>query len=206
MNKNDLKLIAAFIDSKNPKLELNYAHLKDDGIYATDTKKLIKFSVPMLSLNCLVEKRIFEGFIKTCDKTSLITFDGFGNIRKHGLKMNCNTFDGDVVPFDFDKILDGWELHKQFFLESIGDLQFELAQRNCFIDEEHLNPIIAFAECSKFNIFYNEQYKEKTESGVSTNSGMVKIIGIYSTEEEFNIVKFTAVVMGRIFESKAIEE
>jgi CheY-like chemotaxis protein len=46
-------------------------------------------------LNCLVEKRIFEGFIKTCDKTSLITFDGFGNIRKHGLKMSCETFEGD---------------------------------------------------------------------------------------------------------------
>ncbi len=206
MNKNDLKLIAAFIDSKNPKLELNYAHLKNDGIYATDTKKLIKFSIPMLSLDCLVEKRIFEGFIKTCDKTSLITFDGFGNIRKHGLKMSCDTFDGDVVPVDFDKILDGQSFPHQFFLESIGDLQFELAQRNCFIDEEHLNPIIAFAECNGFYISYNQQ-KETVENDVKTkHNGIVKIVGRYSTEDELNLVKFIAVIMGRTFESKAIEE
>ena len=206
MNKNDLKLIAAFIDSKNPKLELNYAHLKSDGIYATDTKKLIKFSIPMLSLNCLVEKRIFDGFIKTCDKTSLITFDGFGNIRKHGLKMSCDTFDGDVVPVDFDKILDGQSFPHQFFSESIGDLQFELAQRNCFIDEEHLNPIIAFAECTGFNIFYEEQKETIVKDVPTKNSGIVKIVGRYSTEDELNIVKFIAVVMGRTFESKAIEE
>lgn len=206
MNKNDLKLISAFIDSKNPKLELNYAHLKSDGIYATDTKKLIKFSIPMLSLDCLVEKRIFEGFIKTCDKTSLITFDGFGNIRKHGLKMSCDTFDGDVVPVDFDKILDGQSFPHQFFLESIDDLQFELAQRNCFIDEEHLNPIIAFAECNGFYISYNQQ-KETVENDVKTkHNGIVKIVGRYSTEDELNLVKFIAVIMGRTFESKAIEE
>lgn len=207
MNKNDLKLIAAFIDSKNPKLELNYAHLKNDGIYATDTKKLIKFSIPMMGLDLLLEKRLLNGFISTLGKGDFVSFDGFGFIRNRDTKMNCDTFAyKKVKPVDFDKILDGQKLHKQFFLESIGDLQFELAQRNCFIDEEHLNPIIAFAECTGFDIFYEEQKETIVKDVPTKNSGIVKIVGRYSTEDELNIVKFIAVVMGRTFESKAIEE
>ena len=38
------------------------------------------------------------------------------------------------------------------------------------------------------------------------HNGIVKIVGRYSTEDESNLVKFIAVVMGRTFESKAIEE
>lgn len=206
MNKNDLKLIAAFIDSKNPKLELNYAHLKSDGIYATDTKKLIKFSIPMLSLDLLLEKRILNGFISTLGKDDFVSIDGFGFIRTGSVKMNCDTFSYDEVkPVDFDKIMD-IKFDNHFFLETIEDLQFELAQRNCFIDEEHLNPIIAFAECTGFNIFYEDQKETIVKDVPTKNSGIVKIVGRYSTEDESNLVKFIAVVMGRTFESKAIEE
>lgn len=206
MNKNDLKLIAAFIDSKNPKLELNYAHLKSDGIYATDTRKLIKFCVPMLGLDLLLEKRILNGFVSTLGKDDFVSIDGFGFIRSGSVKMNCDTFSYDEVkPVDFDKIMDQ-EFDNHFFLETINDLQFELAQRNCFIDEEYLNPIIAFAECNGFYISYNQQ-KETVEEDVKTkHNGIVKIVGRYSTEDEPNLVKFIAVVMGRTFESKAIEE
>ena len=206
MNKNDLKLISAFIDTKNPKAELNFAHLKDDGIYATDTRKLIKFCVPMLGLDLLLEKRILNGFISTLGKDDFVSIDGFGFIRTGSVKMNCDTFSYDEVkPFDFDKSMD-IQFDNHFFLETIEDLQFELAQRNCFIDEEHLNPIIAFAECNGFYISYNQQ-KETVENDVKTkHNGIVKIVGRYSTEDESNLVKFIAVVMGRTFESKAIEE
>lgn len=206
MNKNDLKLISAFIDTKNPKAELNFAHLKDDGIYATDTRKLIKFCVPMLGLDLLLEKRILNGFISTLGKDDFVSIDGFGFIRTGAVKMSCDTFSYDEVkPVDFDKSMD-IQFDNHFFLESIEDLQFELAQRNCFIDEEHLNPIIAYAECTGFNIFYSEQ-KETIENDVKTkHNGVVKIVGKYSTEDELNIVKFIAVIMGRTFESKAIEE
>ena len=205
MNKNDLNLIHAFIDAKNPKIELNYAYLKDDGIYATDTRKVIKFSIPMLDLDLLLEKRILKGFISTVGKDDIVTIDGFGFIRTFGNKMSCDTFVHDIKPVDYNRILN-MEFDNHFFLESIEDLQFELAQRNCFIDEEHLNPIIAYAECTGFNIFYSGQ-KETIENDVKTkHNGVVKIIGKHSTEDESNIVKFTAIVMGRTFESKAIEE
>ena len=78
MTKNDLKLISAFIDTKNPKAELNFAHLKEDGIYATDTRKLIKFCVPMLGLGLLLEKRILNGFVSTLGKDDFVSIDGFG--------------------------------------------------------------------------------------------------------------------------------
>ena len=206
MNKNDLKLISAFIDTKNPKAELNFAHLKEDGIYATDTRKLIKFCVPMLGLDLLLEKRILNGFVSTLGKDDFVSIDGFGFIRTGSVKMNCDTFSYDEVkPFDFDKSMD-IQFDNHFFLETIEDLQFELAQRNCFIDEEHLNPIISFAECNGFYISYNQQ-KETVENDVKTkHNGIVKIVGRYSTEDESNLVKFIAVVMGRTFESKAIEE
>ena len=206
MNKNDLKLIGAFIDTKNPKVELNFAHLKEDGIYATDTRKLIKFCVPMLGLDLLLEKRILNGFVSTLGKDDFVSIDGFGFIRTGSVKMNCDTFSYDEVkPFDFDKSMD-IQFDNHFFLETIEDLQFELAQRNCFIDEEHLNPIISFAECNGFYISYNQQ-KETVENDVKTkHNGIVKIVGRYSTEDESNLVKFIAVVKGRTFESKAIEE
>ena len=206
MTKNNLKLISAFIDTKNPKAELNFAHLKEDGIYATDTRKLIKFCVPMLGLGLLLEKRILNGFVSTLGKDDFVSIDGFGFIRTGSVKMNCDTFSYDEVkPVDFDRIMDQ-EFDNHFFLETIEDLQFELAQRNCFIDEEHLNPIIAYAECTGFYISYNQQ-KETIENDVKTkHNGIVKIVGRYSTEDESNLVKFIAVVMGRTFESKAIEE
>ena len=206
MTKNDLKLISAIIDTKNPKAELNFAHLKEDGIYATDTRKLIKFCVPMLGLDLLLEKRILNGFISTLGKDDFVSIDGFGFIRTGSVKMSCDTFSYDEVkPIDFDKSMD-IQFDNHFFLESIDDLQFELAQRNCFIAEEHLNPIIAFAECNGFYISYNQQ-KETVENDVKTkHNGIVKIVGRYSTEDESNLVKFIAVVMGRTFESKAIEE
>ena len=206
MTKNDLKLISAFIDTKNPKAELNFAHLKDDGIYATDTRKLIKFCVPMLGLDLLLEKRILNGFVSTLGKDDFVSIDGFGFIRTGSVKMSCDTFSYDEVkPVDFDKIMDQ-EFVNHFFLETIEDLQFELAQRNCFIDEEHLNPIIAFAECTGFNIFYEEQKETIVKDVPTKNSGIVKIVGKYSTDDESNLVKFIAVVIGRTFESKAIKE
>ena len=147
-----------------------------------------------------------DWFVSTLSKDDFVSIDGFGFIRTGSVKMSCDTFIYDEVkPIDFDKSMD-ISFDNHFFLESIDDLQFELAQRNCFIDEEHLNHIIAFAECNGFYISYNQQ-KETVENDVKTkHNGIVKIVGRYSTEDESNLVKFIAVVMGRTFESKAIEE
>ena len=206
MTKNDLNLIGAFIDSKNPKAELNYAYLGNDGIYATDIRKVIKFNIPMLSLDLMLEKRVLKGFVSVLGKDDEASIDGFGYLRTPGIKMNCNTwnYDSEVKLPDYAKILEQ-NFVRHFVLETIDDLQFELSQRNCFIDDDKLYPIIQFAECTKFHIFYEEQKEIETETGFEKSSGIVKIVGKYSTEDEVDIVKFVAVVMGRTFESQAKE-
>ena len=78
-----------------------------------------------------------------------------------------------------------------------------MSQKNCFIDDNLLNPIIEYSKsCSGFEIFYEQQTKDDER----TNTGKVKIVGLYSTDDETDLVRFTTVIMGREFESKAIIE
>jgi hypothetical protein len=203
MTKNDLKLIGAFIDTKNLKEDLNYAHLLEDGIYATDTRKAIHFNIPMLNLNCFLHKKLLAGFISAVKPDDNITIDGQGFLRANkSFKMNCNTFpDQENKQTNIKGILNS-QFEYKISLDNIDDIQFELTQKNCFIDDIHLIPIIEYSNCNRYEIFYN---KQKIEDG-KTNTGMVKIIGLYDTEDEANLVKFTAVVMGREFQTQAHEQ
>ena len=203
MTKSDLKLIGAFIDTKNPKEDLNYAHLKDDGIYATDTRKVIHFNIPMLGLDCLLHKKLLAGFANIVGKEDEVSIDGMGYLRiNRGVKINCDTFpDIDFKKVDVSRTLDH-NFEYKISLEEIDDLHFELTQKDCFIDDIHLNPIIEYGYCKRYEIFYNKQKVDEEK----TNTGLVKIIGLYDTEDEYNLVKFTAVIMGREFKTKAQEQ
>lgn len=203
MTKNDLKLIGSFIDTRNPKIDLNYAHLLDDGIYATDTRKVIHFNIPMLDLDMLLHKKILAGFTSLMATDDNVTIDSNGYMRLHNsTKMNCNTFpDGDYKRTQIKNLFNQTFDYK-ITLDEIDDIHFELTQKNCFIDDIHLNAIIEYSNCNNYEIFYN---KQKIEDG-KTNTGMVKIIGLYNTEDEHNLVKFTAIIMGREFKTQAQEQ
>jgi len=206
MKKNDLKLIGAFIDTKNPRIsniDLNYAHLKDDGIYATDTRKAIHFNIPMLGLDLLLHKKILAGFTSLVSKDDDVSIDGYGFI-KCGLtaKMNCDTFpDFDLKKTDIKRIFD-MEFDYKFSLTDIDDIHFELTQKDCFIDDIHLNPIIEYADCTRYEIFFNKQ----TITDQKTNTGAVKVVGLIDTEDEKDLVKFVAIIIGREFKTKAQEQ
>jgi hypothetical protein len=203
MTKNDLKLISSFIDTKNQRIDLNYAHLLDDGIYAFDTRKAIHFNIPMLDLDILLHKKILAGFTSIMATDDNVTIDSNGYIRIHKkLKMDCNTpidmpYERTQIKNIFNQAFD-----YKITLEEIDDIHFELTQKNCFIDDIHLNAIIEYSNCNNYEIFYN---KQKIEDG-KTNTGMVKIIGLYNTEDEYNLVKFTAIIMGREFKTQAQEQ
>jgi len=203
MTKNDLKLIDTFIDTKNPKEDLNYAHLLDDGIYATDTKKAIHFCIPMLNLNQFVHKKILAGFTNMLTKDDDATIDHEGILRStQGVKLNTDTLpDREIKITSLKKIFDSTFEYKMS-LDNIDDIHFELTQKECFIDDVHLNSIIQYSECERYEIFFN---KQKIEDNI-TNTGMVKIIGITDTEDEIGIVKFKAIVMGREFKTQAQEQ
>lgn len=139
--------------------------------------------------------------LETClskDDTIALKGDYFVNST---VKMNING--SEVVKADhfvnIDRIID-MTLINHFVLEDISDLQFELAQRNCYIDDILLNPVISFNECDYFDIFYKEQVQE----GSNINAGTVKIIGQKDIDETREVV-FTVVLLGRAFLSQ-IEE
>ena len=98
MTKNDLNLIAAFVDVNNPKAELNFAYLGKDGIYATDTRKMIFFPVPMLDSDLFLDKRLLKGFASTVKKDEDISIDGLGYIRSASCKMSCDTWNYSTQP------------------------------------------------------------------------------------------------------------
>lgn len=202
MTKNDLNLIAAFVDNKNPKKELDFANVAEDGIYATDTRKAIHFNVPMLNLDLYLHKKILKGFTSFMTKDDTASIDGNGFLRCNNIKMSCDT--EDLVDFkypDLNSILDR-NFEYKMDLEDIEDIQFELSQRDCFIDDVHLNPIIEHGNCNRYVIFFNKQRIAEDK----TNTGLAKIVGLYDTDSEIGLVKFTAVVMGREFKTKTQEQ
>lgn len=205
MTKNDLKLIQFFIDKNNPKVELNYAYLAHDCIYATDTRKLIKYHANMLGLNLRLHKKLLGGFISLMCKDSNANIDGFGNILCDGVKMSCDTFNENISDsykfVDFDRILDT-QFEYKISLASIEDIQFELSQRECFIDDIHLFGAIAYSECVSYDVLFN---KQKIEDNL-TNTGVCKIIGYYNPDDETTDIRFEAVIMGREFKTQAQEQ
>lgn len=203
MTKNDLKLICACIDKNNPKPELNYALVTRDGFYATDTRKAIHFNVPMLECNeILIHKNILNGFASLVTKDDEVAIDGFGYLHCGITKMSCDTFDNNDLKFtNVKKILDQ-KLDYWFKLKSIDDLHFELTQKECYVDDFRINPFIELSNCNSYLISFN---KQKIEDGV-TNTGMVKIVGLYNTDDETDLIKFTAIIMGREFKTQAKEQ
>jgi hypothetical protein len=212
MKKNDLKLIGAFIDSKNPKAASNYALVKPSGIYATDTRKAIRFCFYGLDNVGLIHKKLLKGFESILGKDEVVSYkDGYFYVQEAKLPIDTsyhfveNEKRYGVHPTDYvdiDKIINQ-DLPNHFVLEDISDIQFELAQKNCFIDDVHLNPIISFTDCSYFDIFYKPQAKDEQEKMIDT--GIVKIVGSRHDSDGVMNVCFIAVIMGRTFESKASE-
>jgi len=79
LSKKDLKCLGAFIDSNNPKLELNYACVGRGGVFATDTRKAIKFHDSELNRkDSLVHKKLLKGFESTMRKEDVATIVDLG--------------------------------------------------------------------------------------------------------------------------------
>lgn len=214
MKKNDLKLIGAFIDSKNPNAALNYALVKPSGIYATDTKKAIRFCFYGLDNVGLIHKKLLKGFESILGKDEVVSYkDGYFYVQDAKLPINTsyhfveNEKRYGVHPTDYSDIdiVINIELPNHFVLEDISDIQFELAQKNCFIDDIHLNPIISFTDCSYFDIFYKPQENIIEDGREKIDNGIVKIVGSRHDSDGVMDVCFIAVIMGRTFESKASE-
>lgn len=203
MTKNDLKLIHSCIATGAPKFELDFALVSDDGFYATDTKRAIHFNVPMLGCEgALLHKKLLNGFTSLMSKDDSATIGADGFLHCGLVQMDCNTIDFQDYKFPDVKRIVNQTLEYGFTLNDISDLQFELSQKDCFIDSSLLSPIIEYSDCSSYAVSFN---KQKTE-GDTTSTGIVKIIGLYNTEEISGLTLFTAVIIGREFKEKAKEQ
>lgn len=214
MFKKDLKLIDAFISAKNPKIELSFAKMQRGAIIATDTRKAIKFNFDELNGTGLVHKKLLKGFEATLGKDEKVFFeDGYLHTSDVKLAIDTGYFVEDengknklgakyeAYP-NLDTVLN-MQLPFHFMLESIDDLQFELAQKDCYIDDLHLNAIIAYNDCSVFDIYYKPQMVNEKEQ---IETATVKIKAQKADDNGVLKEQFIVVIMGRVFESKAKQE
>ena len=214
MKKNDLKLISSFIANKDAKQELNFALVGNGAIYATDTRKAIQFNFKEIRGKALIHKKLFKGLEAILGKDEYLHFEN-DCLHTDNVKLNIDTgyyiedengknkigAKAEHYP-DINRIID-MQLPNHFALESIDDLQWELTQKNCFIDDLHLNPVISYNDCSMFDIYYKPQMvNEKQELETAT----VKIVANKADENGVVFTQFIAVFMGRKFESKAKQE
>lgn len=214
MTKIDIKLLTSFIDNKNPKQELNFALVGAGAFYATDTRKAIQLNFKDIYGKALIHKKLLEGLGATLGKDERLFFEK-DYLYANNVKFNIDT--GYYVEDengknkqgaktsdypDINKIIQ-MRLPFHFTLDNINNLQWELTQKNCFIADKHLNPVISYNDCKFFEIHYKPQ--TKNEKGI-IETATVKIIAQASDENGVIYNKFIAVFMGTEFESKAKEE
>ncbi len=197
LSKKDLVLLHDFIDSKNIKYELNFALLGRGGLYATDTRKLIKIHYPQIDDNVvLCSKKLLKGFISTLTKDSVAILHSDGRIH-HGnivFDMNtCNEF-GYKYPESIESTIDT-VYEKHFSLDSLDDIGFELTERFCFIEDVHLLPLIKHGTADNYDVFFKPMGEKEEVS-------RVKIVATVVRDEE-DVVLYTAVIMGRQFHTAA---
>lgn len=214
MRKQDIKLITSFIDNKNPKQELNFALVRNGAIFATDTRKAIQFNHQEVRGNALMHKKLLQGLSTILGKDERLFFEN-GYFYTDNVKFNIDTSyyvedengknkigaKADCYP-DINTIINK-QLPYHFTLENINNLQWELTQKNCFIADIHLNPVIAYNDCSLFDIYYEPQKRGKNDF---IETATVKIVAQKSDDNGVVYTQFIAVFMGTVFESKAKEE
>lgn len=212
MKKNDLKLISSFIGTKDIKQEMNFALVARGAVYATDTRKAIKLNYSEIGGgNALVHKKLLDGLCNALRKDEKLFYDN-NCLHTDNIKLNIDTAyyledengknkigaKAENYP-DLEKVIN-IKLPFHFTLDNINNLQWELTQKNCFIADVHLNPVIAYNDCSFFDVYYKPQTKNEKEE---IETATVKIVASKTDENGVIYNKFTAVFMGVVFESKA---
>jgi hypothetical protein len=199
MTKNDLKLLHSFIDNKAYTDELNYMLVQDGGFVATDTRKCIKVLAPTLKGSGLIHKKVLKGFESLVGKDDIVSishdflFSGLVKLPYDGSLNQATKYPNTEDIFNI-------QLPNHFTLNTIDDIQFELSQRDCYLDDVVLNSLIAFSDCTYFDVFY----KSQTVTDNKKDNGIAKIVGQKVIDDELK-VHFVATLMGRVFESKSNE-
>ena len=196
MTKKLLKLMHAFIDTNNPKRELNFALVDFDDriIVATDSRRIIKVNIPHDNIqNChgkhLVHKKIISAMEKLADKDGDYSFQN-NNIVIDGNKVSIDAYLHEFHYPDHDRIF-GVKTDDSFTLDHLNQIDFELTHLNCHINNSYIVPLKAYGAESGFSVWYRSQTID--------NAGIVRI-----QHNDENHIVFDAIIMGEEFKPQYV--
>jgi hypothetical protein len=193
MTKKLLTLISTFVDSKNPKLELNYAlvDFENNVVVATDTRRIIKANlgdvhVEGCSGTHLVHKKILGAICTMSTNDTVYSFmdncivlDGFTSISlsNANFEFKYPNFN-DILDTQFDDVIT---------LGSLEFVDFELTHLDTHINVTHLFPAIEHSQSNDFHVHYKKQTQGE--------QGKAKIVA-FSDDGE---IIYQALYMGVLF-------
>ena len=197
MTKQLLKFLHGFVDTLNPKHELNFAYVDFDNrkIVATNTRMLISINIPFdMMENCsgtfFLHKKVLKAMESISEKEGDYEFKD-NCLELDHVKISVDSVQNDYSDSwkfpDYEKILNGTKYEESFVTEDISQLDFELSKCDAFINSSYINKIQELVDIPNFEIFYNKQNgKDKV--------GQVKIVANDSTS-----ILFEVVYMGEYF-------
>lgn len=207
MTKNDLKLLASFIDEKNYREAMQFAKFTTGAICASDNQKVIILFDKEVTQKGLIHKKLLKALISGLGK------DFEANIVDDKIVANNFTI---PISTEYNLIEDGKKItgvlysdypdytdifdesfRFGFGIDNLLDLHFELAKRECYIDDIKLNSLISYSDCEAYDIFYRPQ--EIVEDKIQNS--MVSITGWIKNNNERK-KKFVAIIIGRVFKPK----
>lgn len=162
LNKKDLEFIEACVDKGNPKDELNYAHFdcENNVIYATDTRRLLKFNCDLSGLGrvlghgkILAHKEVLKSVCKMAKgkKNEVQLLDGFAVVGKSRIALK-NFVDEPKVQ-NFRSI--GSKSNANIFQCEPQKITFEVFKRGVLFNDFYLNALIKHSSGAglKYNVY-----------------------------------------------------
>jgi len=188
MNKNELQIIADAVDSKSYKRELDFAYIDFDKmcIVATNTRKAVKYFLRADEVTgCkgvhYLHKEILKAIISLCVEDVEYKFEhNHIVIDDVKVKLNTNAEDKSEYP-NVDKVAFETKYENEFVTDSIRFVNFDLADKNTYIDSDDFKALQEFSDVGKYKVEYIEQKQN--------HPGIVKISGYKNNTQRFASVQ-----------------
>jgi hypothetical protein len=165
LNKKDLEFISDVVDKGNPKEELNFATFDcaNNVVYATDTKRLLKFYCDLKNLGNVIAPKILthkETLKMVCKiskgKKNTITLEsGFAIVGK--TKVNLQNFTDEAKVQNYKNI--GTKSGANSFQCEPEKITFEVFKRGVLFNDYYLNALIKHSSGAglKYNVYIFSQ-------------------------------------------------
>lgn len=182
LNKKDLEFVKACVDKGNPKDELNYAHFdcENNVIYATDTRRLLKFYCDLSGLGGVVERRkilahkeVIESVCKMAKgkKNEVQLLNGFAVVGKSRVALQNFVEEPKVQNFK----LFGSKSNANVFQCEPQIITFEVFKRGVLFNDFYLNALIKHSSGAglKYNVYISSAKEPLIIEGINSDNEIV---------------------------------